>query len=816
MPSNHLTVPNHMRSPEGHRLLTPPTYERVDSMSQESADNITDFDLDSIMEDNPATPLNQPSNDFDDDDRSSWAPSEMEFRDVDYGSMSTMEKILHIRHIIRRNVVRPVQRNIVEPVNEMQMFMYNEIDRYLSQYGNPLIIKRFLYIVLMTFFLFIVVRFGDISTGVARGSKGTFSSHRILFDHTKKIINLNQFETHLEYLSSMPHGSGTKGDVAMKNYVRDTLKSYKMDEVFENELRTYSNYPTMNSTLKVFHTNLKQLTTFELTEENYNPLTINGRLSKLSLIYGHYGSDEELKQLHKISVLGKTTGNYILLLKYNKEMMVSEQIMTAQKYNAKAVIFISQEFNGDKNVVQMRSAGLPQFATGDVLTPGYYGSKVNGISPEDSKLLTNIPVVTLTRKQGEVLMSKLSRTGLLYKDGMYSGNINDLRIDLESSTVEKRRQPLYNIIGRIDGREQNNKALIIGAARNVHGPGAMYPNFGTATMLSLVKVLQELKHRFNWKPLRSIYFASFGGSEFNFAGSTEQMELDMLPIHDGIYSYIDISQIGLSNDLQVQTSPLMSKMFQAQAKYMRTFNVSTMPIQTYGDWIPFMANGIPSASLSTPANLEKRMPIETLQDTFELIHELLKDTENQENVKDIIFYLTEVILKMIDEPIIPFDLLDYVQEIDVSLQSMLKLYKHRVDLTDMLRNILKWKKLGNSWHLWHNHWTDSVWKKGRSSENEVNKENRLKWNERLSYINKYMCDEYGLPNRDFYKNVLFGPPLWNEKFFRSHDYNPWSFPAVKDAISNRDWSLANDEVQLIGKMFLDSAEAFMRGLKILV
>ncbi|SMN20558.1 similar to Saccharomyces cerevisiae YPL176C TRE1 Plasma membrane protein that binds to Bsd2p and regulates ubiquitylation and vacuolar degradation of the metal transporter Smf1p [Maudiozyma saulgeensis] len=814
MTRDYLNVPttSGARSKGQRSLLHPPTYERVDSQSQDSIS--IDFDLDSENYDSH----NDNDTDF---DNSTHYSSDMDFEDIDSfmerGTLpESLSKLKYIQYKLNRALIRPVQKNIVNPLNEMQLVMNNEIDRYLNRFGNPLILKRFIYIAIMTIMLWVIVFFGDFATGIAKGSKGSFSSQRILFDYSKKIINLKKFETDMEYLSSISHGSGTKGDILLKDYIKKSFEKQGLDEVFENELKTYSNYPTNYSTLSVFHTNLKELTTIELTEENYTPLTINGELKKLSLIYGHYGTDEELKQLHKISVLGKYTGNYILLVKYNKEIIVSEQILTAQKYNAKGIIFISQDYNGNKDVLQMKSAGLPQYATGDILTPGYYGSKVNDISPEDSKLLTNIPIVTLTRNQGEQLLSKLSRTGLLYKDGKYSGNINDLRIDLKSETVEKRRQPVYNIIGRIDGREQNDKAIIIGSARSVHGPGASYPNFGTATLMNLVEIFQNLKYRFNWRPLRTIYFASFGGSEFNFAGSTEQVELDMMPIHDGVYSYIDISQLGLTDEINIQTNPLMSALFNMEAKYMRTFNVTTCPIQQYGDWIPFVANGVPSAALASPPVKERMLPIETIEDTFEMLHELLGEKENQENVKDIIFYLIEVILKLVDDPIIPFDVLDYVQEIDTSVQSMLKLYKHKIDLAAMLRNILKWKKTGYSWNLWLNHWKDSVWRKGTSSENEENRENRLRWNEHLSKINKLMCDEYGLPNRHFYKNVLFGPPLWNEKFFKSHDYNPWSFPGVKDAISTHDWKLANDEVKVIGQMFSDSSEEFMKDLKILV
>lgn len=804
MPSRYTRVSGNSDPSGGMSRLQLPTYERFDSLSQESSD--LDFDI--------------TSDDYGSHhDTSSHVSDEMDFQDLEVvhnGFQGSLDKIVHIRHQLNRTLIRPVQRNVIEPLHEIHIVMNNEIERYVNKFGNPLIVKRFLYIMFMTLLLWIVVFFGDLPTGAARGSKGVFSNERLLIEYSKKIIDIAQFETDLEYISSTPHASGTKGDVLLKNYVKDVFKNGKLDDVFENELITYSNYPTNNSKLSLYHKNDKEVTKIDLNEDNYNPLSVNGKLKKLDIIYGHYGTDEELKQLHKISVFNKDTKNFILLLKFNSELIISEQILTAQKYHAKAIIFISQNFNDNKDIVQRKSAGLPQFATGDILSPGYYGTKINGISPEDSQLLPNIPIITLTRNQGELILSKLSNKGLLYKDGKYSGTINDLKVDLEVDTTERRRQPLFNIIGRIDGREQNDKAIIVGATRSIHGPGATYPNFGTAALLNLIRVFQDLQNRFDWKPLRSIYFASFGGSEFNFAGSTEQVELDALPIKDGVYSYLDISQLGLTDKVNVQSNPLMSSLFQTYSKYMSTFNVTTHPIQQYGDWIPFMANGVPSAVISSPNIKDRKLPVETFADTFDLFHELLNDKENQENLKELLFYMVEIILRLIDEPIIPFDVLSYVQEVDTSLQSMLKLYKQKVELNIMIRNILKWKKIGQEWNLWHNHWKDTVWKNGRSSENLENKQNRLHWNDKLGNIDKYFCYEYGLPDRNFFKNMIFGPPLWTEKFIKSNDYNPWSFPGIKDAISNRKWKLAQEEIQVIGEMFLDSSAAFMKNLKILI
>ena len=184
MTRDYLNVPttSGSRSKEQKTLLHPPTYERVDSQSQDSAS--MDFDLESEN-------YESHSDNDTEFENSTHFSSDMDFEDIDSfmerGNIpESLSKLKYIQYKLNRTLIRPVQKNIVNPLNEMQLVMNNEIDRYLNRFGNPLILKRFIYIAIMTIMLWVIVFFGDFATGIAKGSKGSFSSQRILFDYSKK------------------------------------------------------------------------------------------------------------------------------------------------------------------------------------------------------------------------------------------------------------------------------------------------------------------------------------------------------------------------------------------------------------------------------------------------------------------------------------------------------------------------------------------------------------------------------------------------------------------------------------------------------
>ncbi|CAL9731158.1 hypothetical protein MOUN0_L02410 [Monosporozyma unispora] len=803
------------------------THEQTQVTVRDSFD-----DLDSLDVDNEELPCddNEILESLEFEDPMSNSIPRSHIGNIDLENNAATRAIHKICTNINDNVLKPVKSKIIEPISELEVIITRKLDKYLNEFGNPLILRKFLYMIFISIIVWIIWRSGFIFE-YSNGT--TFSNHDEMLKYVNNHIDFNKLETDLEYLTSMSHRSGTQGDNAIKEYIRQSMDNVQLDKIEELEYQGYVNYPDPihNSVLNLYHGN-DEVLEIDLNELNFMPLTINDQLNKTNIIYGHYGTESDYIRLTKGFLLEDP---FIILLHYapNDSIPISEQIMLAQRYNAQGVIFISTEYHEDYNdVIQQRSAALLQYGAGDVLSVG--GSArgyLDLLSQKRTKLLPYVSVLSLSANQGKIIQSKLSPQGSVkFENGWYSGNANDVQAWVNVTSVVKQRQPIYNVVGKIEGGEQNEKAIIIGAARNSLHPGALYPNFGTTYLLTLMDLLQELKYKYNWTPMRSIYFISFGGTEYNYIGSTEFVQKESLRLRKEIFAYIDISQMSMDEHLDVMSHPLLNTLLSG---FNNTFtslprNISMM--RNYGDWTPFLANGIATAALTSRIVNEKRMPIGSAVDTFASIKEKLHDKKGQDQIKYTINYTMGIILRLIDAPIIPFNMIHFTTILDEKIYDLRKRYDTHLNFNHLIRSLLQWKKLSQEWMQWESKWNRRYNVKDHSIKVEepyhISKE-RWEWNLKLSHIGKKTIYDYGLPNREFYKNVIVGPPFWSSygtrniddngdsktiKYVESNgsEENLWLFPSLHDAIWKGDWASAQEQLTIISKILNEAGHSISR------
>lgn len=727
-------------------------------------------------------------------------------------------------------VFQPIKSKIIEPISELEVLFTRRLDKYLNEFGNPLILRKFIYMIFISIIVWIIWRSGFIFE-YSNGT--TFSNHDEMLQYVNNHIDLNKFETDLEYLTSMPHRSGTKGDSIIKKYIRQSMEKVHLDKIDEMGYQGYVNYPDSinNSVLKIYH-NDNEVLEVDLNDLNFMPLTINDQLNKTNIIYGHHGSESDYLKLTKGFLLDDP---FIIMLHYapNNTIPISEQIMLAQRYNAQAIIFITREYQDDHNdVIQQRSTGLLQYGCGDVLSAdGSSHGYLDLLSQKRTELLPYVSVLSLSANQGKIIQSKLNPHGSVkFENGWYSGNANDVQAWLNVTSVIKKRQPIYNVMGKIEGSEQNEKAIIIGAARSSLHPGALYPNFGTTYLLTLMDLLQELKYKYNWTPMRSIYFISFGGTEYNYIGSTEFIQRESLRLRKEVYAYIDISQLSLDEHMDIMSHPLLNSLLSNFNNNFTTIPRNVSMMANYGDWTPFLANGIPTGVLTSRIVKERRIPIDTALDTFEVVQEKLHNEKCQQQIKATINYTMGIILRLIDAPIIPFDLLHFSRILDEKIYDLRKRYDKHLNFNRLIRSLSQWKKLSQQWIQWESKWNIHYNVKDHSIKVEeplhVSKE-RWEWNLKLSHIAKKTIYDYGLPMRNFYKNVIVGPPFWSSYGTRNIDdeddskssenleindieENLWLFPSLHDAIWKGNWAGAQEQLTIISKILNEAGHSISR------
>lgn len=771
-------------------------YDRVsDQEAQESVETEPEVDQDPLPLE---PPVYEDTFDTEPADESNNAIEQMEYEDV-LMTQEPVGKIQRFRDSFSNNIVIPVREKIMDPLAQIISIISEKIDYYLNKVGNPLILRRFFYIVLMSVITYMIMVSGLLPTERSLGSKGMFSDYQILMDYAKSSVDLSKLERDLEYISSMPHMSGTKGDIAVRNYILESFTNNGVRLIKDATYDAYSNYADAVS-LKAVRNG--QEIVIDVNLENFNPLSKDGELHGMNLIFANKGSLQDLENLKQNNVLD---GDFVLLEHYDN--VVSEQVLAAEKYGAKGILFITSRQEGHENEVQARSVGKPQLWPGDALTPGWPGNSLKSNNIKSATNLPLIPTMPLSWNQASKLLNLIPKSGIQFDDSNFSGQSGEVMVDMKAKTVVRERHPVDDLLGKIEGGEQNDKAVIIAASRTSVFKGTSHPSFGTAAMLSILQLFQELKYKFDWKPMRNIYFASYGGSEFNFAGAVELVEENSGPLRDEVYSVIDLTQLAIpigERKLDIQSHPILQEFFENEENKFG-YSINVRNLQEYGDWIPFLANGVPVSVFSSPALLEGKPPLFTSSDTFENVKDALHNDSQRQAVSDLLLFVFQSALKVADNPLLPYSVIKYIHAVDDALQELERNYPGYLDSQEVIKGLLLWRRIGEEWAAWSKGWENIVMARAEGIEPSLLSVHRWTWNKKLSNIGRRQCNENGLPNRKFYKNVLFGPAYWTQAV----NGDPWIFPSVKDAIIDGDWNLAQNELNSVSQALQQSASLFL-------
>lgn len=767
-------------------------------MSQNEDDEILDRPAEvGIILDEAALPANPPE--YDTEEHPDILPMEL---DIEQGeSLGPVGRFQRFKTRLEDNFIYPMKNNVVDPLVQVYQIASAKVDLYLSKLGNPLILRRFVYILFMSVIVYTVVLSGLMPNGKTTATIGMFSDKNQLINYARRSIDYAKLEEDLEYLSSMPHLAGTKGDYAITNYIKESFKNNGLKLMKEVPFQGYMNFPnevefSVTTSDDVTHD-------FSVSTDNFNPLSSNGDIKNANIVYANYGASEELQSLKDAGLLSDNT---ILIMKYGR--LPSEQILIAEQNGIKGVIFISKPFGNDGDVIQKLSVAIPQYGSGDALSPGWSTLLPKKIDLDKSQLVPHIPSIPISHNQGLKLRSILSKNSpsVEFEEGWFSGNKDDLKGSLRVANTEKSLHPSWNVLGKIEGKEQDDKAIIIAANHDSACRGTLHPNFGTASLMALLQLFQQIKFKYDWKPLRNIYFISYDGSQYGHVGATELMETETNQLKSEVYAFVDISQLSIDpkagRTLDVQATPLLQQLFEDT----KEFDVKVRDIQQYGGWTPYLANGIPAVVLSSPFVQNQTPPISTCSDDFQHWTEVVKESEGfWELVADTLMYTYEKMLKLVDLPLLPFNVRDHVQNMELLFEDLQKQGGDSLDYASLQQGLKAWKKISDEWNVWVHTWNSIVILEDEGVEPSLVSVHRWTWNKKLMNIMKRQCNPTGLPHRDFYKNVVFGPTIWTQ----ADGHDSWSFPGVRDALTAGNVIEAQRQINTVGNLLIRSAQSFM-------
>ncbi|KAK6456659.1 uncharacterized protein RJT20DRAFT_33464 [Scheffersomyces xylosifermentans] len=762
--------------------------------------------------------------------------------------------------------IHPVSK-MIDPIYEGYKYLQLQYEKSILKLGNPLVVKRLLYVFFIMSIIFFITRY-NINDGINGSSGGAFSAGKfydidVLGEVVKDIVDRKLMKENLEYFSSMPHITGSRGDLTLAKYIETYMANNGITIIDFSELQSSTNYPVSNEKetyVKLsddsFGARLYEMENKDMEYLAYNPNALNTISDKPlegKYIYCNYGLPEDFKKLQDNGI---SIADAIILIKYGGPMPEPNKVHYAQENKAKAIIFLSPkiEFGADgskaehSDVIQKFNVGLTRISPGDVLTPGWSseGGYVTRLPWFKSQTTPKIPTIPISWKDSEVFLSKLKDTGVQFDDGFFSGDgSNAPSIKMKISNEERANHQIWNIVGSIQGREQAEKGIIIGSSRDSACFGTQSANTGTIVMLELVKVFTSLQRKFNWSPSRSIYFISFDATEYNLAGSTEWIENRKESLKKEGYTYIDLSDAVTGDDLSIKANPFLHEVIKNALRKVQSDvskrddnnenNDDRKKISLYdlykkqnkgkddiSNELIESKNYIPFINLANVPSMEikysgKKYPRNSCYDNFETFENSQIDP-NMDKHHQLVEVLSLVTLDLAETPIIPYnfndmqfrlgqyarDLSDYANEIAQKLNQPNKPQMHFESLFSAI-DVLKIS--GARFQDFSNSWKQYVIGSA-DIEPSVLAMNRWKWNDNMLQFNQKFILRDVHPRRPGFVNILFGVPyLAPENSDGKHQWN--SFPSIRDYLSQGDFGRAQHEINLLANLISQAAHEFL-------
>lgn len=128
---------------------------------------------------------------------------------------------------------------------------------------------------------------------------------------------------------------------------------------------------------------------------------------------------------------------------------------------------------------------------------------------------------------------------ITYHIGPAMKNDIKVRVSVNNRLI---RKTIHNVIGRIYGRLEPDRYVIIGSQRDSLSNGAIDSATGVGTFLEIARTFGNLVAT-GWRPARSILFCSWGAEEFNLIGSTEFVEESFKILYMRAVAYININLV---------------------------------------------------------------------------------------------------------------------------------------------------------------------------------------------------------------------------------------------------------------------------------
>ena len=589
----------------------------------------------------------------------------------------------------------------------------------------------------------------------------------------------------------------------------------------------------------------------------YNAYSVDGDVTG-DLVYVNYGIPADYEELEKrgIDVKGK-----IVIARYGGSWRGIKPKVAAERGAIGCLIYSDPRddgyFQGDvypkgayrnEHGVQRGSvADMPTFP-GDPTTPNVGSIKgVKRLDLKQAPTLTKIPVMPISHADALPLLRNIGgavapanwRGALPITYHLGGANAVKVRFKLEFNWDIK---PIYNVIAKLNGAEFPDQWIIRGNHHDAWVNGADDPVSGLVALMEEARAIGVLA-KSGWKPKRTIVYAAWDGEEPGLLGSTEWTEThrEMLQNKAAVYINSDSNGrgflgIGGSHTLEKfinevgrdipdpQTKMTIWERTRAQqivngsaAARKETMERGDLRIYALGsgsDFTPFLQHlGIASLNIGFGGE-DGGGSYHSIYDSFN--HYTRFGDPNFDYGVALAKVCGHATLRLANAEILPFEFTNFADTVGVYVREVMNLTETMREETKMMNQMLAGgmivaaqdptekfvapKPKGIVPFLNFAPLQNALAKLQESSKNyqtatknrQVSPAARKSLDEILYKTERALTRSEGLPRRSWFKHQIYAPGLYT-------GYGVKTLPSVREAIEQRDWKEAQEQILIVGK-----------------
>lgn len=615
-------------------------------------------------------------------------------------------------------------------------------------------------------------------------------------------IDTTYFEQSIQELSGISREAGSDNEDSLAKMVHDKFSSLAMYKVWDDEHYVTLQDSNRANKMTLLNNNLAEETFTPTSYVAYSPAaSVTG-----SLVYGRYGTEDDFAELS-----GKIDLSGTLVLVRSGNIPFSEKVANAERVKASGVLIYPEPTDfvfPDQNNDIDSPFGHAHFGTGDPFTPGFPSFNHTQFPPSKSSGLPQIPVQTLSSKDGKKLYGKLDASGCpnKWESGCKLGNQYKVMLEVNNTFAEKK---IYNVFGVIKGFDEPDHYVVVGAQRDSMGMGVSKAVVGTSLLVELASMLSEMVKE-GFKPRRSIVFASWSAGDFGAVGATEWLEGYLTTLHLKAISYINLDSIIQGpGSLQVSASPLMYNMILKILKEIPDPITKKPMLSEFSSGFsmddaayPFLTySGIPSASFRFQKAKRPYAYLGTEKDTYQNFKNLVNVDVWCRTAANI---AGQIILRLTHDHKLPLDFTKYADEL---LRRTSDLNKQKNAINAMQLS-LKW--MNSAWGDFNR--AALTLKKTFSESDLENKPFLHSLNDRVMKVEHSLLSPYVSPKESPFRHILYGygnhtfdaakkhlsllkdnKEQFNEDLFKNQlALLTWTVQSAANALEGEIWEIDNE------------------------